>query len=87
MGKEHVCAGVIPNTVIICSEGGNYCSAECEAVALRVRVKELEKGLGMIHTIAYGVSNQFGRAALDEITAFSHRLLHPHPKPPSRPAS
>jgi len=85
--KQHVCAGTIPNTFIACSEGGNYCSAECEAVALRKRVKELEDALVMIHTLAAKVDMaKFGRAALEEIAAFSNRLLHPHHRRSSHPA-
>lgn len=78
--KQHVCAGTIPNTFIACSEGGNYCSAECEAVALRKRIKELEDALGTIHILAAKVDMaRFGRAALEEIAAYSHRLLkHRH---------
>ena len=27
---DHECAGVIPNTFIMCGEDGNYCSTECQ---------------------------------------------------------
>jgi len=27
--QEHICSQVIPDTFIMCGEGGNYCSPEC----------------------------------------------------------
>lgn len=36
-----MCKLVIPNTVVMCGEGENYCSTECQLAALWEKVKAL----------------------------------------------